>query len=220
MAKDETVENPEVEETEEQDNDETAEVEEQDGTDNEDEDTEEVFTAKDMEKVQGALEKERLLNKDKTAEIKTKNAEIRALKADLKKSLDSKLDDDSVKSTIAEAEKRADKFRNIAVTKEAKLALTEAGAKVSTNRLIKLLDLADVEIDDNGTVQGLSDAIAELKEESPEFFKSDDDDDEKPQPKRAAVRKPGSVDAGNKTPPAPKPLSAAAQMAKIAAGKR
>ncbi len=219
MAKDEVVESTEVEETEELE-DETAEVESDDNDESTEEETEEVFTAKDMSKVQGALDKERQLNKDKTAEVKAKNAEIRTLKAELKKSLDSKLEDETVKQTLADAEKRADKFRNIAVEKEAKLALTEAGAKVSTKRLLKLLDLADVELDDTGSVSGLEDAIAELKEESPEFFKSDDDEDEKPTPKRATVRKPGSVDAGTKTPPAPKPLSAAAQMAKLAAGKR
>lgn len=184
------------------------------------EEAEETFTSKDMDKVKGALDKERTLNKDKTAEIKAKNAEIRQLKADLKKSLDSKLEDDGVKTTLAEAEKRADKFRNIAVTKEAKLALTEAGAKVSTSRLIKLLDLQDVEIDDNGNVSGLADAITELKEESPEFFKSDEDEEEVKPTRKATVRKPGPVDGGNKTPAQPRKLSSAELQAQIAMGKR
>ncbi len=176
------------------------------------EEVEEVFTLKDMEKVKGALEKERDINREKTAEVKAKNAEIRELKAELKKSLESKLEDDNVKATLADAEKRAVKYRDIAVNKEAKLALVEAGAKVSTTRLIKLLDLADVDLDDNGNVSGLADAIAELKEESPEFFKSDEDDEVKPQ-RRAAVKKPGSVDGGSKPPVSPKPLSSAERLA-------
>lgn len=195
------------------------EVEETEDIEVEEVEEEEVFTRKDIDKVQGALAKEREINKEKTAEVKAKNAEIRELKAELKKSLDSKLEDDGVKNTLAEAERRAVKFRDIAVNKEAALALTEAGAKVSTKRLIKLLDLQDVDIDDSGNVSGLADAIAELKEESPEFFKSEELEEEEIKPKRAAVKRAGSADGGNKTPPQPKQPSTAELFAKMAMGK-
>lgn len=188
------------------DGDETDEVE--DGKD----EVEETVAKKDLDKVQKALESERTIKKEQAAEI-------RKLKRELKAATEKTPEDVDSQKLVADATKLADKFKDIAVRKEASLALTEAGAKVSTKRLIKLLDLADVEIDDEGTVDGLADAIAELKEESPEFFKSDDDENETTTPKRVTVRKPGTVDGGKKTTAQPKPLSAAQLMAKAASAR-
>lgn len=204
---------PETEEVEEL---EETEVDEENGTEDEDdeEEVEETVSKKDLEKVQEVNTKLRAENKEKAAEV-------RRLTRELKKAQEQKPEDVDSAKLVDEANKTASKFKDIAVRKEATLALNEAGAKVSTKRLLKLLDLADVEIDDDGNVEGLADAITELKDESPEFFKSDDDEEEtKPVKKVATVRKPGTVDAGKKTPPQPKPLSAAEQMAKAAVGRR
>ncbi len=212
MAKDTDETKPvetEVDETEETDE---TEVDEVDGDDTDEEEVEETVSKKDLDKVQEVVTKLR-------TEGKTKDAEIRKLKRELKAAGEQKPEDVDSQKLVAEATSRADKFKDIAVRKEATLALNEAGAKVSTKRLLKLLDLADVEIDDDGNVDGLADAIAELKEESPEFFKSDEDEEETKSVKRATVKKPGSVDAGTKTPPAQKQLSPAQQMAKMAVGK-
>ncbi len=201
--------------TEEVDEEESeAQVEEENGeTDEDEEETEETVAKADLDKVQKALESERAIKKEQASEI-------RRLKRELKAAQEKTPDDVDSQKLVAEGDKRGSEFKDIAVRKEATLGLTEAGAKVSTARLIKLLDLADVEIDDNGNVDGLADAISELKEESPEFFKSDDDEEKPTTTKKVTVRKPGSVDGGTKTPPQQKPLSAAEQMAKLAAGKR
>lgn len=181
--------------------DETLEVEEEtneddvvedDGNDDDDSDDEEVVSKKDLDKVQEVNTKLR-------AEGKAKDAEIRKLKRELKTASEQKPEDVDSQKLVAEAESRADKFKDIAVRKEATLALKDAGAKVSTKRLIKLLDLNDVEIDNDGNVDGLADAIAELKEESPEFFASEDDE-EPVVKKRVAVKRTGSIDSGEKPP--------------------
>lgn len=215
MAKETTETKPaetEVDETEDEVVEAQVDEENGDETDDENEDeTEETVAKTDFEKVQKALEAERAVKKEQAGEI-------RRLKRELKAAQEKTPEDVDSQKLVAEADKKANKFKDIAVRKEATLALTEAGAKVSTARLIKLLDLADVEIDDNGTVDGLADAIAELKEESPEFFKSDDDEERTTTTKKVTVRKPGSVDGGTKTPPQQKPLSAAHLMAKLATG--
>ncbi len=162
-----------------------------------DDDEEELVSKKDLEKVQEVNTKLR-------SEIKTKDADIRKLKRELKAATEQKPDDVDSQKLVTEADKRAEKFKDIAVRKEATLALTEAGAKVSTKRLLKLLDLTDVDITDDGDVEGLADAIAELKDESPEFFKSEEDEEPKTV-RRATVKKPGSVDAGPKPPAQEKP---------------
>lgn len=189
---------------------ETEEVDEVDGETEEVESEEETVAKKDLDKVTKALDSERNINKEKSAEI-------RKLKRELKAATEKTPEDVDSQKLVAEADRRADKFKDIAVRKEASLALSEAGAKVSTTRLLKLLDLTDVAIDDDGNIDGLDDVIAELKEESPEFFKSDDDEEKV---KRPVIRRPGSVDAGKKTPVQPKPLTPAERMAKMAMGKK
>ncbi len=180
-----------------------------DGETTEESEEEETVAKADFDNVQKALDSERAIKKDQAAEI-------RKLKRELKAATDKTPEDVDSQKLVSDAEKRADKFRGIAVKKEAALALNEAGAKVSTARLIKLLDLDGVEIDDEGKIDGLDDAIEELRLESPEFFKSDDD--EVKITKRPTVRS-GSVDGGKKTPTQPKPLSAAQLFAKRAVGR-
>lgn len=200
----EVEEGTEVEETDDVDTDET------DGDDNDgddDDDAEEVVPVKDLENVKKALENERTKSKD----LAKAN---RDLKRQLKEATTGKPEDVDTQKVVAEAQKDAAKYRDIAVRKEAALALQDAGAKVKADRLIKLLDLTDVDIDDDGNVDGLQDAIEELKADSPEFFKSEDDE-VVTTTRRPGVKKVGSVDGGTKTPPQPK-LSVAQKMARDA----
>jgi hypothetical protein len=200
----------EIENEEVEDEDLDAEVEEVEGEGvDDDEDAEETVAKKDLDKVQKALESERTITKER-------NAEIRKLRRELKAATEVTPEDVDSQKLVAEATDKANKFKDIAVRKEAALALSEAGAKVSTKRLIKLLDLADVEIDFDGNVDGLADAIAELKEESPEFFKSEDDVVvATTTTKRASVKRVGSADGGTKTVAQPK-LTPAQMMLKEA----
>lgn len=68
-----------------------------------------------------------------------------------------------------EGRAEADKVRK---ADKAELALARAGVAgdAKLKRAVRMLDLDDLDIDDDGTVEGLDDAIAELKSELPELF--------------------------------------------------
>lgn len=73
-----------------------------------------------------------------------------------------------------EAEERAEgKFRGIAVNQAARAALSGAGVQSgNVARLVKLLDLDEIQIDDDGEiVEGLDEQIETLKSELPQLFK-------------------------------------------------
>ncbi|MCX4704352.1 phage scaffolding protein [Streptomyces sp. NBC_01373] len=84
-----------------------------------------------------------------------------------------------------EGEKR---FRAPLVKAAARAALSEAGLGGSTDRVMRLLDLDALTVDDDGDVVGLDGEVARVKDEYPEFFQT-----EKPRPRArptAADRKP------------------------------
>lgn len=179
--------------------------------DSDDEGNDEQDTPEESE-LQRVLDTLRKVRSEKQSTAKEKRQALKELEAArkeleaLKNAKDNGVKPDEVASLKSELEKlQADsqRYRDIAITKEATLALKEAGAKVAPNRLIKLLDLRDVEIGSDGTIDGLSEAIEELKEESPDFFRSDDDEDQVVGKKRAAVKRVPGIEGGAKPPAAP-----------------
>jgi hypothetical protein len=99
-----------------------------------------------------------------------------------------KTDESSDGDVDAKAEAKASEvWKPRLIKTAAKLAFAEAGAK-NPARLIKMLDVNDLEVDDDGDVDGLEDQIDSLKDEFPELFN---------QPAEERPRKrPGRVDAG------------------------
>lgn len=84
-----------------------------------------------------------------------------------------------------EGEKR---YRAPLVKAAARAALSEAGLGGSTDRVMRLLDLEALTVDDDGDVVGLAGEVTRIKDEYPEFFQT-----EKPKAKArptAADRKP------------------------------
>ncbi|WP_199546598.1 phage scaffolding protein [Streptomyces sp. N35] len=84
-----------------------------------------------------------------------------------------------------EGEKR---YRAPLVQAAARAALSEAGLGGSTDRVMRLLDLESLSVDDDGDVIGLAAEVDRIKSEYPEFFQAD-----KPKPRvrpTAADRKP------------------------------
>lgn len=84
-----------------------------------------------------------------------------------------------------EGEKR---YRAPLVKAAARAALSEAGLGGSTDRVMRLLDLESLSVDEDGDVIGLAGEVTRIKDEYPEFFQT-----EKPKPKArptAADRKP------------------------------
>ena len=63
-----------------------------------------------------------------------------------------------------------DKFKTLFIQSAAKSALAEAGLTQGTDRLLKLIDLSSVEVDESGTISGLEDQIADLKEDFKDLF--------------------------------------------------
>lgn len=118
-------------------------------------------TQKDFDALQEALRKERAKNrrgrKDATG--------------------DDKGDDGDASEKAAKAER--EKWHPIVARQAAASALSEAGLALpedvddrrrALKRALRLLDLSDVEVDDDGDVDGLDDAIADLKDDMPELF--------------------------------------------------
>jgi hypothetical protein len=93
--------------------------------------------------------------------------------------------DKALREAREEGEKR---YRAPLVKAAARAALSEAGLGGSTDRVLRLLDLDVLSVDDDGDVVGLDGEVARVKDEYPEFFQT-----EKPKPKArptAADRKP------------------------------
>ncbi|HLS45795.1 MAG TPA: phage scaffolding protein [Ornithinicoccus sp.] len=78
-----------------------------------------------------------------------------------------------LKRLLARAEARVEaKYKPALVKQAAKSALVEAGfAGEVTSRTMRMLDLDDLEVDDEGEIIGLDEAIEELKEDMPQLFK-------------------------------------------------
>lgn len=169
---------------EEGDDDDEGDEDEDEGGDDEgddeddDDDSEyEPPTKAEWKKTQDALKK---------ANAQAKKHRLAAKKAASAK--DGGADKKDVEKAISDTEA---KWRPRLVNKAAKAALLAAGAS-KPDRLIKLIDHDELDIDDDGEVEGLDDAIEELKEDYPELFKEKDDDDDKPKRRR----RPGSADTG------------------------
>lgn len=95
------------------------------------------------------------------------------------------------------------------------LAAKPKKGKAGIPRLIKLMDLDEIEVDDDLDLIGVEEEVARLQEEFPELFGDDSatetDDEEEKEKKPATTRRraPGSAakDGAGKKPPAPKKLS-------------
>lgn len=83
-------------------------------------------------------------------------------------------DDDTEGSQVATAVERLEaKHRSQAIRREGAAAILEAGFQGSRQEardLTRLFDLDELDVDDDGDVDGLDDAVAELKERYPALF--------------------------------------------------
>lgn len=117
-----------------------------------------------------------------------------------------------------EAEERtASKFRGIAVNQAARAALASSGVQTSNvSRLVRLLDLDEVQIDDDGEiVEGLDEQIEALKADLPQLFRPAEA--EKPKPRRAPAPR---VSASDRAAVEERPRTTADQMAAAILGSR
>ena len=106
-------------------------------------------------------------------------------------------------------------FRDILVNQAAASALTRAGAQVdNVERLVRLLELDDVQLGDKGEIEGLDDQVESLKAELPQLFRAAEDP--KPRKRAPAPR----AQASGRPDPQPQRLSSAEQIAQMALGNR
>lgn len=111
-------------------------------------------------------------------------------------------------------QEEADRFKPMVVRTAAKAALSEAGLIVPKGResatyarVIRMLDLSDVEVGDDGDVDGLTDQIEDIKADFPDLFRD--------------TKKVVSIDsAGKSTGPGAKKLTTDEILAKQLMGGR
>lgn len=142
--------------------------------------TEKQPTKDDITKLTGALEKERAASKAARVQARELAAQLKA--ATKKPSADET--EASLETAREEAAAAAEqKLKPVVVNAAAKAALLSAGLSVSGDataknntikKLLRTLDLADIDIDDDGEVTGLEEQIDEIVEAFPELFKKDE----------------------------------------------
>lgn len=122
-----------------------------------------------LEKANGSSARRRKLLKDTKAKLDAAEAEAKAGKAPKASEDDDAPDVDTLTKTArAEGRKEA-----LLLVKRSATSAALAGAGVSAERLAraaKLIDLDDLDVADDGTIDGLEDAVDELKVEWPELF--------------------------------------------------
>ncbi|MFC5947067.1 phage scaffolding protein [Pseudonocardia lutea] len=100
------------------------------------------------------------------------------------------------KEKPAESEDAAARYKPLVIRAEAKAALVAAGLNDTSEgrvkKLLRMIDVEDIEIGDDGELDGLEDQIESIKEDWPELFKAQ----EAEKPRRRAPR----VDASDRRP--------------------
>lgn len=137
--------------------------------------------------------------------------EKRALEAELKE-LRKKTETDAEKAAREHQEaieaaklEAANKYKPVVVKNFVEKELISAGVKPNRiSRLVKLMDMSDIEVDDKFNVLGVEEQIEELREEYPELFTAyaeeakSEEGEEKPKPKK---RRAPRADAADKPSP-------------------
>jgi len=150
-----------------------------DGSDDDDDAEDDPDEGKSEDELKAELKEVRAAIKTANGSSAKRRRKIRELEAQIagKKPADKKDDkgDDEkpdVEAITREAALKG-KGEGLAVAKRlgARAALLEAGVpKAKLDRAARMLDLDDVDIDDDGELDGLDDAVASLKKDVPEFF--------------------------------------------------
>lgn len=119
-------------------------------------------------------------------------------------------------ATRAAEARAAEKFKGMAVNQAARAALASSGVQSgNVSRLVRLLDLDEIQIDDDGEItEGLDEQIETLKAELPQLFRA-------PEPEKPKKRTPPPRANGSGRPEAQeRPRSSAEQMAASILGAR
>lgn len=153
------------------------------------------------------------------AALKKANAEARKHREELKKLRQQHESEDEAKAREAKesgAKEAAAKLKPVAIRASARAAFLAAGAAgddANVKRLVRLLSMDDIDVDDEGDVTGLDDQVDEIKEQYPELFRASKADDGQ-DGGRERKRRPGPADGAGKKP-ADEKLTSAQQLARM-----
>ena len=79
--------------------------------------------------------------------------------------------EDEQATALREAQEvTAEKYRGVIARSAFRAALAEAGLRKGQDKMLRLLTLEDVVVDDDGSTSGVVEQVAELKSEFPELF--------------------------------------------------
>ena len=79
--------------------------------------------------------------------------------------------EETEKKIRQEAVKESDaRWKPVVVKQAARAALAEAGLIKPPNRLLRMLDMDDIDVNEDGEIDGLDEQIRDFKKEFPEFF--------------------------------------------------
>ncbi|KND38474.1 phage scaffolding protein [Streptomyces acidiscabies] len=145
----------------------------------------------EWKKVQRALKRA-----NKEAENLRKNTDT--VDGTEKEENEKKVRDDAVKESDS-------RWKPIVVKQAARAALAEAGLIKPPNRLLRMLDMDDIDVNEDGEIDGLDEQIRDFKKEFPEFF---------------GRSTPKDVDGGDKGSRAGSDKSSAARIARSLTGGR
>lgn len=127
-------------------------------------------------------------------ELREVKAELAKAKKDLSKAQETNPDSEALAEGAA--------YKKLFMDSAAKASLAQAGATAGLDRLVKLIDFDSVDVESDGTINGLTDQIDALKEDFPELFSSK----KAPKPTRVTAK-------GDAAPrPAPEPKKSSAQL--------
>lgn len=138
-----------------------------------------------------ALQRERQARKDAEKELKRIQREN---------------EDASAKALREATEQVEQRYHGIIAKSAFKVALAEAGLRKGQDKMLRLLELEDVEVDDDGDVTGVEEQVRNLKREFPELFA------------RGSESR-GKGDGGSKGTPPNKPKSSAERLAASVLGR-
>lgn len=134
-----------------EDDDDSDDEDEDDDDDSDDEDEDEELGEKGVK----ALQRERQARKDAEKELKRLKRE----------------GEDEQATALREATEAVEtKYHGLIAKAAFKAGLAEAGLKKGQGKLLKLLDLEEVTVDEDGEVSGVDEQVRDLRKEFPELF--------------------------------------------------
>lgn len=162
------------------------------------------FTAADYAKLTGTVKNARLREREAKAELAEAGKPKPRVKPKAEDSEAEVVDPEKLTADARDAEAKAWKPRVVKAQARAEFAsaglvLPKKDDGTAMARVLRMLDLDELEVGEDGRVEGLAEQVEEIKAEFPEMF--------------ASARRPGGIDAAGRTGPGQKSKTSSDQLA-------